>query len=405
MGKDLQGNELGRGLTQRKDGSYYARVSINRINLGAYGKTAKEAEEQLSEKIKEHKYRCQFPESYGKDHTVNQWYEVWFETCKMRKLKKTSHKVYKRNFKNLLGNNIGNILLEDLEHMQIQLAINELVDKGYSAKTICTVASSLRECLQSAVANGYIQRNVAESLVLPEICENEPRVLNREEYNKFLEIIEDSNDWFEEMWKFLLLTGLRIGECGALQVEDIDFVKKQIRVNKTLHCSYEREGKELFSVTPKTRFSNRTVPLFEETAEILKRQLEKRDKRKKELGDKWRAPEELGNLVFVSRQGSPVTRYTAEARMNEISADLEAAMRVKAEEKGERFYEFKKITPHVTRHTFCTRLFMKKKRAETIRKIMGHSKYQTTLRYIHIADDMMQEEFKEFEDGDSMLEW
>ena len=48
MGKDLKGNELGKGLSQRKDGRYEARAKINGETIDIYGTNLAELKKQFN---------------------------------------------------------------------------------------------------------------------------------------------------------------------------------------------------------------------------------------------------------------------------------------------------------------------------------------------------------------------
>lgn len=64
------------------------------------------------------------------------------------------------------------------------------------------------------------------------------------------------------------MTGLRFGEAQALEWEtDIDFNEQTLTVSKSM---YYKNAKE-FSVTePKTKASNRTIALDDDTIDFLK---------------------------------------------------------------------------------------------------------------------------------------
>ena len=49
----------------------------------------------------------------------------------------------------------------------------------------------------------------------------------------------------------------------------------------------------------------------------------------------------------------------------------------------------KKLTFHVARHTFATSFLSLGGKVEVLQKIMGHSKLETTMVYVHILDDDM----------------
>jgi site-specific recombinase XerD len=54
----------------------------------------------------------------------------------------------------------------------------------------------------------------------------------------------------------------------------------------------------------------------------------------------------------------------------------------------------KKITFHVARHTFATHFLMAGGKVEVLKDILGHSKIETTMRYVHIVDESKNEQLK-----------
>ena len=98
------------------------------------------------------------------------------------------------------------------------------------------------------------------------------------------------------MYKFMLLTGMRIGEVGGLQWEDIDFANRFIYVKRSLSYQYENGKKTMKLTSPKTENSVRKIPFFGETREILEQQFEKVKRKRQDMGERWRQPEEFGHL-------------------------------------------------------------------------------------------------------------
>src|SRR5215211_3330920 len=78
--------------------------------------------------------------------------------------------------------------------------------------------------------------------------------------------------------------GLRLGELLALRLEDIDFLRRTVRIEHQL----SRDGKEL--LPPKTPRSRRTVPLPSVVSEALARHIQ-------EFGS--------GSYLFAMRRGGP----------------------------------------------------------------------------------------------------
>ncbi len=59
--------------------------------------------------------------------------------------------------------------------------------------------------------------------------------LTQEEQDNFLSEKEDS--WYKEMFYFMCLTGVRVGELGGMKWSDIDFKKKVVHVRRSLYKS------------------------------------------------------------------------------------------------------------------------------------------------------------------------
>jgi site-specific recombinase XerD len=50
---------------------------------------------------------------------------------------------------------------------------------------------------------------------------------------------------------------------------------------------------------------------------------------------------------------------------------------------------------HVLRHTFCSQLAIKGANARSIQKLAGHADLNTTMRYMHLAEDDLRLECEE----------
>lgn len=92
-----------------------------------------------------------------------------------------------------------------------------------------------------------------------------------DELHQFLTYILNEKGGFKyySLFMFLSRTGLRIGECLALQWEDIDFEEQKLFINKTL-ITTKRNEKILFG-PPKNRSSKRTISLDSSTISHLRK--------------------------------------------------------------------------------------------------------------------------------------
>ncbi len=94
----------------------------------------------------------------------------------------------------------------------------------------------------------------------------------KEQYKKFSEAIMDKEISFYS-FEMLYWTGIRLGELLALTMEDFDFTKNTVRINK----SYQRLEKQDLVTTPKTPKSKRTIKLPKFLVEEMKEYIEESD--------------------------------------------------------------------------------------------------------------------------------
>lgn len=392
MGKDLKGKELGKGLKQRKDGRYEARAVINGVTIDIYHSSLT----QLKKDFEAEKARVLREEKNIRPNvTFAEWYDEWFERNKSPQLKsEISRKTYNRKVKNTYYDILGGKKLENISQINIQDATNELSEKGYKNRTIKEALGIVRECLDIAIVNHLIPCNPCISIVIKDNNEAVPerRVLAKWEQDLFLDEIK--NEYYNEAYQILLLTGMRIGEFSGLQWQDIDWEEKVIKINRSMSTGYLNGKKIEMLTTPKTSNSYRDIPFFGETESLLKSWRTKQLFYKQKLGDRWRAKPELGDLVFTSTMGSPVSRYVIAHDLKKVEDNLNLKEVAKASRDGRTPREIKHIHPHAFRHTFATRCFEKNMNPLVVQAIMGHANYATTVSYTHILKDQREEEIK-----------
>ena len=391
MGKDLKGKEIGRGLSQRPDGRYMARCQVAGKTILLYGWNLREVKKQLAEAIDEAR-RCFVPGFDGIGITLNEWFDEWYDKYKAPILKNGGSASYKRKFINYYGIRIGAKSLKDIRQLHVQTAIADMIEVGRSSKSIREATSILQNCVEAAIANGLMSINPTVGVVIPKCMKVERRVLTVDEQELFIKHLERTKSWYEEMYKFMLLTGMRIGEVGGLQWEDVDFTSRFIYVKRSLTYQYE-DGKKIMRLTsPKTENSVRKIPFFGETREVLEKQFEKVKRKREDLGKRWRQPEEYGNLVFLTSMGSPIGRYSIESDMRYVTQQINDMLKTEALYSGGIPKNFERVHPHALRHTFATRCFEKGMTPRAVQEIMGHANYNTTVSYTHVLDDIKSKE-------------
>jgi len=398
MGKDLKGRELGKGICQRKDGRYYARVTYKTVKIELYGNNY----QALAKEVRTEKERIDAGIICLEQYTVSEWFDEWFETYKMPRIKPQSATPMKGKVYSTFMPIIGNMKLNELRSIDLQRACNELLKEGkYANKSISEALGRLRECFASAVNNRYMAVNPAFDLVVPfpEQRIKDSRWLKPEEIQIFLSSAKDN--WWYEMLYVMIHTGLRIGEVGGLKKEDIHWSENgkngYIEVNQALVAQYENGVKTLRFGDLKTYNSHRRIPFLKDVESQLQVQINKVEKLKQSLGGRYRAKGEFVDLVFVTSMGSPCTRYNAEHTINSLVKQINLSEAYAANKVGREPVYMEDLYPHALRHTFASLCYRAKIDPKVTQALMGHANYSTTINiYTHLSEQDMQYDLNKF---------
>ena len=165
-------------------------------------------------------------------------------------------------------------------------ALFDIQERTISDQTILHHHRLISTILQSAVYDGKIDFNPCSCTKPPKVAGKEARYLNDSEAQLLLDTVSAKAPHPYDVIVFvLLLTGMRRGECCALNWEDIDFQKKTIHICRSL--SYISK-KGIFETDPKTFSSNRIIRVDDDLLDILKEHKKRQEQTAEKLGSKWR---------------------------------------------------------------------------------------------------------------------
>ena len=320
LGKDIHGKSLGKGLSQRKDGRYEARAIINGYRIHLYNMSLTQIRKDFEiEKAKVIRNEI----NNWSNITLNEWFIEWFKAYKEPKLKGgQSTQIYLRKIQNTYIRILGRKKVENISSFNIQTATNQLIEEEYGYRSIREALSVLSACFETAIMNRMILINPCKDIYIQQadIAPKEKRVLEKWEQDLFLKLTE--NDIYHDLYLFMLLTGIRIGELSALTWEDIDFFKKEISISKSMKIYYLNKEKHQVIKSPKTLNGYRVIPFFHGVEEALKSWAKIQFELKQSAGANWQPQEEYGNLVFTTSKGTPVTRYNLTHDIKKIQKDM-----------------------------------------------------------------------------------
>lgn len=386
MGKDLNGKELGPGLSQRKsDGRYMIRYKGH----CEYANSVSDARSKLADMIQKVDQNVYLNNQITLNRYFEEFQRVRLKTKAVKQSTLKSEKVmYDKHIRPALGTKrICKITVLDAKNFQLALMEKEgRKGKKLEVSTINKIMYCLEKILNSAVRDEIILQNpVSKVQKLKDIRQKRARdtnhrALSKEEQEIFVKYAKGS--WYYNALMLLLCTGMRQGELRALRWSDIDYKEGVIHVQRTM--SYDLENKPIVN-TPKTRTSLRDIPLNQTIIDLLKMQ-----KQQIEMLCREQKVRPMDDYVIKSPRNLPVWDIR---RLNEAMYHIQ----VKIRKEG---IHFPNISCHCLRATFATRAIDAGMSPQTLKEILGHSNYQMTMDlYYHNSGEVKKQEMEKIVDA------
>ena len=316
--------------------------------------------------------------------TVDDLFEL---SLQVRSLKQTTVARYRANYDLYIKPRFGSKWIGDIKHSDILKFFIELLDKkGLKPNTVATVYTILSPAFNLAVRDRLIRSNPAQTAYAEvrrkhDFSKQKKRALTIEQQQAFLRFIKNSRLYcrWGEFYTVLLGTGMRIGEISALCWDDCDFEKGVINVCRSLSYIKTDGGFRNVIETPKTRAGVRQIPMPDTVRAALIRE---RECQYWEGGLCEVEIDGCSGFVFTNRAGGVMNENIVNQSLNRAIRRYNEEERVKAENEGRKPILLPKFSPHIFRHTYCTRLCENvgdEVTLKTIQSVMGHSSITMTM--------------------------
>lgn len=240
----------------------------------------------------------------------------------------------------------------DVRKSAIRAWVTEMTEDGAGPATIENAVGLLRLVLGLAVEDKRLAVNPAVGVKLPP-AEHRPRAyLNHEQV---WELADSIDSRYRVLVLFLAYTGLRFGEVAALEVRDIDFLRRRVEVRQQV-----TEVKGYLTWTPTKGKRRRSVPFPKFLVDDLSAL----------CVDKKREDQ-----VFSAPMGGTLRLNGWRKRTwNPCISKLR-----KVDEQGAAHADFPDATPHDLRHTAASLAISEGANVKAVQTMLGHKSAALTL--------------------------
>ena len=366
---------------QKKKGLYYAVLNL----YDDYGKrkpkwiptgytikgNKKKAEEKLEQfKIEyEQKSKIQLrdPNIYDKYKNILfcDYMLEWLEKQK-GKVEQTTYIGYEQVIKGRLYQyfKAKKIKLVDLKPKHIQDFFDLLFSEGLSGNTIKHYRANISKALKSAVITEIIDSNPATKLEPIKVKEYTADYYTQDELLNLMEIIKTTP--IELPVIIAGVYGLRREEVIGIKWNAIDFNDKTLTIRHTVgRGKINGVTQFIFKDRSKSDSGYRTLPLFDFIADLLKEYKNKYEENKKFFGNTY--VNDYNEYICLMENGELMKPGFLSQKFSEIL------------DKN----NLRHIRLHDLRHSCGTLLVRNSVPLKDIQIWLGHSNFQTTLRYAH----------------------
>ena len=246
--------------------------------------------------------------------------------------------------------------VRQIDHITIREWLALLHSDQKKKSSIARKLAALRTFFQFLVREGVIESNPAKLVATPRKEKKLPVHLSVEDAIRFIETPDAETHFGKRdraILELLYATGVRVSELVQLNLRDIDFSNKLLRV-------FGKRRKE------------RIVPFGEPAAKALKDYLSVRE-------------QFLMNAPATKRDAQPLILNYQGTRMTTRSVGrlIEKYIKLCA--------GIHDISPHALRHSFATHLLDSGADLRDIQALLGHARLSTTQVYTHVSMEKLIE--------------
>ncbi len=242
--------------------------------------------------------------------------------------------------------------IEQVSALVIRSYLGVLHKQRNKKTSIARKLSAIRSFFSYLEKYGVVRENPATTVLTPKQEKPIPSYLTVDDMFRLLDSV--STDTLagkrnRAMFETLYSTGIRVSELVGLDVEDVDFEGRIIRVL----------GKGSVE---------RIVPIGIKALDAV------RDYRQNLQGNKSKAPDIWRGPMFLNKNGGRLTDRSVARILDDTAKVAGLTM---------------PVSPHDLRHTFATHLLDAGLDLRLVQELLGHKQLSTTQKYTHVSIDRL----------------
>ena len=256
---------------------------------------------------------------------------------------------------------LDNVSCTNVDFNKLREYLHFIQRFDYKKTTIARKVASIRTFYKFLFRERYIDANPALSLSAPKRPKSLPKFLTPEEVEQILNNVKiDTPAGFRNrvILELLWATGMRVSELSNLNFGDLNMEENEIRV-------FGKGAKE------------RIVLMSDRAKGYLQQYI---NSARKLIAPNY----DIGEInddtpLFINNTGYRLQNKTIRKVINEIVEKIELP---------------KKVTPHVFRHSFATKLIENGADLRVVQELLGHAGISNTQIYTHISMKHMKDVYE-----------
>lgn len=343
---------------------------LNRQAVLFEEKTKQNYEQQLQREAEQQEQEDDEIAYAKKNTTFKELAEQWLTLQENSRHLKPSSLLRMKDCRERTYNAIGNILVSKLSYRRIQAFItslgkqgtNKKTGQGLSVKTQKHYLTFISDVMLYAKKCGYTDSNPCKDITFTKSHHKEKDIYSLDEAKQLLALIDEKAPTdYKLFFNLLAYSGMRRGEALGLEYDDIDFDNSVLTIKRT---SNYRSGCGIYTDTPKTESSYRSLYIQAKIVDLIRQLQAKQQEQANKCGDLWVQSDRLF-ITWCGKPMHPNTPYTWLKRFCEREN-----------------VSFKGL--HSFRHFVATQALASGIDVKSVSAMLGHSQTSTTLNiYAH----------------------